>query len=90
MANHSSSDDRPVDFGFLLLASLFLASLVVCNLIANKFLTVDLGFKVFTLSAGSLPYPVTFLATDYAPLLAETVAAVVRRLVSPTCPVICQ
>ena len=57
-------ESRPVDFGFLLLASVFLSSLVVCNLIANKFLTVDLGFKVFTLSAGALPYPITFLATD--------------------------
>lgn len=55
---------RPADIGFLLLAAVFLASLVVCNLIANKFVTVDLGFKVFILSAGSLPYPVTFLATD--------------------------
>ena len=55
-------DSRPIDFPFLLLAAVFLASLVTCNLIANKFLTVDLGFKVFTLSAGALPYPVTFLA----------------------------
>lgn len=57
-------EQRPVDFVFLALASLFLASLIVCNLIANKFLTVDLGFRVFTLSAGALPYPITFLATD--------------------------
>lgn len=57
-------DDRPIDTIFLVLAAIFLASLVVCNLIANKFLTVDLGFKVFTLSAGALPYPITFLATD--------------------------
>jgi len=64
LVTHSTSDERPVDLGFLLLASVFLASLVVCNLIANKFLTVDLGFKVFVLSAGALPYPVTFLATD--------------------------
>ena len=49
---------------YLLLATMFTGSLVVCNLIANKFLTVDLGFKVFTLSAGALPYPVTFLVTD--------------------------
>ena len=60
----SALSARPVDFPFLVLASLFLASLVVCNLIASKFLTVDLGFKVFTLSAGALPYPVTFLCTD--------------------------
>ena len=58
------ADDRPVDFVFMVLAAVFLASLVVCNLIANKFLTVDLGFKVFVLSAGALPYPITFLATD--------------------------
>lgn len=58
------SDNRPVDTIFLVLAAVFLSSLVVCNLIANKFLTVDLGFKVFTLSAGALPYPITFLATD--------------------------
>lgn len=57
-------EKRPVDFAFLVLTSLFLASLVVCNLVASKFLTVDLGFKVFTLSAGALPYPVTFLVTD--------------------------
>lgn len=62
--DHQSSGERPADLLFLILAALFLASLVVCNLIANKFLTVDLGFKVFTLSAGALPYPITFLATD--------------------------
>ena len=58
------AESRPVDTIFLVLAAVFLSSLVVCNLIANKFLTVDLGFKVFTLSAGALPYPITFLATD--------------------------
>ena len=41
-----------------------IASLVTCNLIANKFVTVDLGFKVFIVSAGILPYPLTFLVTD--------------------------
>ena len=49
---------------YLLLAAIFIGALVVTNLIANKFLTVDLGFKVFVLSAGSLPYPLTFLVTD--------------------------
>jgi queuosine precursor transporter len=57
-------EQRPVDFLFLVLAAVFLASIVACNIIANKFLTVDLGFKIFTLSAGALPYPITFLATD--------------------------
>ena len=49
---------------FLILAGVFIASLVTCNLIANKFVTVDLGFKVFVVSAGILPYPFTFLVTD--------------------------
>jgi len=49
---------------YLLLCGIFLGSLVVTNLIANKFLTVDMGFKIFVLSAGALPYPVTFLCTD--------------------------
>ena len=49
---------------FLILAGIFIASLVTCNLIANKFVTVDLGFKVFIVSAGILPYPFTFLVTD--------------------------
>lgn len=49
---------------YLLLAALFITALVVCNLIANKFVSVDLGFKTFILSAGVLPYPVTFLITD--------------------------
>jgi hypothetical protein len=53
-----------LDTPFLLLAGLFMAALVVCNLIANKFVTVDLGFKTFVVSAGILPYPVTFLVTD--------------------------
>ena len=49
---------------YIILAGIFLASLVTCNLIANKFVTVNLGFKVFIVSAGILPYPLTFLVTD--------------------------
>ena len=49
---------------YLVLAGIFIASLVTCNLIANKFVTVDFGFKVFIVSAGILPYPLTFLVTD--------------------------
>jgi len=49
---------------YLVLSAIFIASLVTCNLIANKFVTVDLGFKVFIVSAGILPYPLTFLVTD--------------------------
>jgi len=49
---------------YIVLVGIFIASLVTCNLIANKFVTVDLGFKVFIVSAGILPYPLTFLVTD--------------------------
>ena len=53
---------------YLFLASLFIAALVTCNIIANKFVEVDiwmLGYwKTFTISVGVLPYPITFLITD--------------------------
>jgi len=49
---------------YVLLGALFTTALITCNLIANKFVTVDLGFKTFVLSAGVLPYPITFLITD--------------------------
>ncbi len=49
---------------YLLLAGLFVAALVTCNLIANKFIEVDLGFHTFIIPAGVLPYPLTFLVTE--------------------------
>ena len=49
---------------YIILLGIFIASLVTCNLIANKFVTVNLGFKVFIVSAAILPYPLTFLVTD--------------------------
>jgi hypothetical protein len=49
---------------YIILIGIFIASLVTCNLIANKFVTINLGFKVFIVSAGILPYPLTFLVTD--------------------------
>ena len=49
---------------FIILTSLFIAALGTCNLIANKFVSIDLGFKTFIVSAGILPYPITFLITD--------------------------
>ena len=52
------------DHLYIFLCAIFISSLVTCNLIANKFVTVDLGFKVFIVSAGILPYPLTFLVTD--------------------------
>lgn len=55
---------QQADYLYLVLGALFIASLVTTNLIANKFVTVDLGFKEFVVSAGMLPYPFTFLITD--------------------------
>ena len=58
------NSDNTREYFYHFLSAIFIASLVTCNLIANKFVTVDLGFKVFIVSAGILPYPVTFLVTD--------------------------
>lgn len=40
--------------------------MVVCNLIANKFITVHTFLRAdpFIISAGVLPYPITFIITD--------------------------
>ncbi|MCT4624228.1 MAG: queuosine precursor transporter [Schleiferiaceae bacterium] len=51
-------------FVYLTLAALFIAALITCNIIANKFVEIDLGFKTFVISVGVLPYPLTFLITD--------------------------
>ena len=57
-----------INYTYLILSGLFVALLIVCNLIANKFVLVDLSFlgfsEPFILSAGVLPYPLTFLITD--------------------------
>ncbi|MBT8279770.1 MAG: queuosine precursor transporter [Bacteroidia bacterium] len=55
---------------YLLLGALFITSLVVSNLIFKKFFywhPVDVeifGTKLFEISVGILPYPITFLITD--------------------------
>jgi len=55
---------------YLLLAALFITSLVVSNLIFQKFfywypLDIEIfGAKLFEISVGILPYPITFLITD--------------------------
>jgi uncharacterized integral membrane protein (TIGR00697 family) len=55
---------------YLILAALFIASLVTSNLIFQKFFywyPVDVeifGSKLFEVSVGLLPYPITFLITD--------------------------
>ncbi len=55
---------------YMLLGALFITSLVVSNLIFQKFFywhpfDVEIfGSKLFEISAGILPYPITFLITD--------------------------
>ncbi|MDO6760994.1 queuosine precursor transporter [Tamlana sp. 2_MG-2023] len=55
---------------YLLLGGLFITSLVVSNLIFQKFFywhPIDIeifGSKLFEISVGVLPYPITFLITD--------------------------
>jgi|TARA_B110000438_G_scaffold64139_1_gene64675 uncharacterized integral membrane protein (TIGR00697 family) len=50
---------------YLILAGIFIASLVSCNLIFQKFFTwTPFGLYTFEISVGILPYPITFLATD--------------------------
>lgn len=50
---------------YLLLAALFITSLVVSNLIFQKFFYWDFfGLYTFEISVGVLPYPITFLITD--------------------------
>lgn len=56
---------------YLILASLFICSLVVSNLIFQKFFywypfgDVEVfGAKLFQISVGIIPYPITFLVTD--------------------------
>jgi uncharacterized integral membrane protein (TIGR00697 family) len=54
---------------YLLLAGLFIAALVSCNLIFQKFFVLDIplpggGSYTFHQSVGILAYPLTFLVTD--------------------------
>ena len=57
------------NFLFLCLSSIFIASLVSCNLIFQKFFQIDIwipfiGSYTFEQSVGLLPYPITFIVTD--------------------------
>ena len=54
---------------YLILTGVFVASLVSCNLIFQKFFQIDIwvpfiGIYTFEQSVGLLPYPVTFIVTD--------------------------
>lgn len=67
MKQHDKALARKI---YLYLAALFITSLVVSNLIFQKFfswypLEMSLfGVRLFELSVGILPYPITFLITD--------------------------
>jgi len=49
---------------FVVLASVFVTSLVVGDIIGVKLFEADVGPVVATMSIGMLPFPVTFLLTD--------------------------
>jgi len=54
---------------YIILAGIFIASLVSCNLIFQKFFQIDIwipfyGDYTFQQSVGLLPYPITFIVTD--------------------------
>ncbi len=52
-------------FLYLLLAGIFISLLVSCNLIFQKFIYWEpFGLYRFEISAGLIPYPLTFLLTD--------------------------
>lgn len=58
-------DKQSADNIYLILAALFIASLVASNLIFQKFFYWEpFGFYRFEISVGILPYPITFLITD--------------------------
>ena len=54
---------------YIFLSGIFIASLISCNLIFQKFFQIEIwvpfiGLYTFEQSVGLLPYPITFLATD--------------------------
>jgi len=68
-AAHEPSNDRAVyEQLYLVLAAVFIAALVACNLIFQKFFSWEfsiLGVDIrFQQSVGILAYPITFLVTD--------------------------
>jgi queuosine precursor transporter len=61
----SQEKRQEAEYLYLILAGIFIASLVSCNLIFQKFFHWNaFGLYTFELSVGILPYPLTFLVTD--------------------------
>jgi uncharacterized integral membrane protein (TIGR00697 family) len=49
---------------YLVLAALFITCLLVGDIIGGKLLQLTFGEQAFVISAGMLPFPITFLLTD--------------------------
>ena len=49
---------------YLIFAAIFIASLVACNLIFQKFFNIDFFGYPFIQSVGLIAYPITFIVTD--------------------------
>jgi len=65
MMQLTAEKQQKADNLYLILAGVFIASLVSCNLIFQKFFTWNpFGLYNFEISVGILPYPITFLVTD--------------------------
>lgn len=65
MSEFATKNKQLADRIYLIFAALFITSLVVSNLIFQKFVSIDLfGIYTFEISVGVLPYPITFLITD--------------------------
>ena len=61
----TAKKQQQADSLYLILAGVFIAALVSCNLIFQKFFTWNpFGLYNFEISVGILPYPITFLVTD--------------------------
>ena len=64
-ANQYMPPEREPDMLYLVMSAIFIASLVSCNLIFQKFFFWNFfGLYQFEISVGILPYPITFLVTD--------------------------
>ena len=62
-------EDKKIEKLYIVLSAIFIASLVSCNLIFQKFFQIELwipfyGNYIFEQSVGLLAYPITFLVTD--------------------------
>lgn len=61
--------DKKIEKLYIILSAIFIASLVSCNLIFQKFFQIEIwipfyGNYIFEQSVGLLAYPITFLVTD--------------------------